>query len=103
MKLSAAFVICLMLSPISCFAYCAEPSTFRYSGPEKPYEPQKPLCASMQNCDEFEVDSYNREVEEYNDQIRQRNDAINTYIRELNSYLAEANDYAQCEVRTLRD
>jgi hypothetical protein len=69
--------------------------------PEKPDPPIKPLCASTNSCDEFEVKEYNDEVDEYNDKLEEYKADVDEYIAKLKEYVSETVEYAKCEVREL--
>lgn len=74
--------------------YCSEPSPpFT-----KPQKPNTPYCVNewtnSHTCDDWQVDSYNRELEAYNRDVER-------YINDLQVYVSNAANYAQCEIENL--
>lgn len=79
----------LALPCVANAAYCFEPST-PYGG--APRRPNKPICASMRNCSQWEISSYQNEMEDY---VRK----LKRYVEEANMYAQEALEYAKCQLR----
>ena len=85
----------------SAFAYCRDPGR----APEAPrsYEkPKQPTCLAdarygeEPQCEQFELDRYQRETERYLDKLQE-------YADEAQQYAREAVAYAQCEAAETRD
>lgn len=93
-NLSVLTGIALLTFSNNSIAFCVEP-TPPFS---KPNKPTTPYCVNewdnTHTCEQWELDSFNREVEIYN-----RN--VEIYINDLESYVSEAADYASCEIRSL--
>lgn len=97
--------IVLFSSTASAF-YCSEPSPpGRYSKPTKPSPPTVPYCVNeytnTHTCEDWQINSYNREIESYNWQLRMYNSEVEDYIRKLESYVDDAIAYANCEIKSL--
>ena len=103
MRFLITLVVAVLVSSPA-FAYCFEPSVPRFFG-SKPDVPREPFCinkfSNTHTCDEWEINSYNRDVESYNRDLDTYRSAVNAYVRELDNYIDEAVEYAQCEVRNL--
>jgi hypothetical protein len=86
--------------------YCSEPSPpGRYSKPTQPTPPSVPYCvneySNTHTCDDWQIDSYNREIENYNWQLKMYSSEVDAYIRKLESYVDDAIEYANCEIKSL--
>lgn len=54
-------------------AYCSKP----YSTPQAP---DKPICASMGSCSQWDIDNYNNQVRQYYSDIDYYNQQVQDYI-----------------------
>lgn len=75
-------------------AFCSEPSPPW----TKPSPPSTPYCVNTwdntHTCDDWQIDSYNREVRTYRDDVAE-------YVAALQRYVDDAVDYAKCEINSL--
>lgn len=86
---------------------CSEPSFYGTApdGPSSYEKPDVPYClqdyrwSGRHTCDEWELNSYQREVDDY---VRKLNDYIreaNTFAEEAIAHAESAADYARCQAR----
>lgn len=99
-----ATVVMIISMTSNAFGYCSDPDTPSFYG-TKPSEPYAPYCVNTfsktHTCNDWEIDSYNRDVETYNMQLRAYQRAVEDYINDLNGYVDDAVAYAECEVSQL--
>lgn len=104
-KLAFIFIIFNLITflPTKAFSWCSAPSTPYDNVSSKPSIPSKPYCLNSysNDCDQWEIDNYNREVENYNYALRRYQNDLEQYVRDLQDYVNEASEYANCEIRNL--
>ena len=104
-KLAVIFIIFNLITffPSKVFSWCSAPSTPFGNISSKPNIPSKPYCLNSysNDCDQWEIDNYNREVENYNYALRRYQNDLEQYVRDLQDYFNEASEYANCEIRNL--
>lgn len=75
-------------------AFCSDPSP-PWS---KPSPPTTPYCVNTwdntHTCNDWEIDSYNRQVRAYRDEVE-------AYVAALQRYVDDAVEYAKCEINSL--
>jgi hypothetical protein len=89
-RLAAPGLLLLSLSTsqpaFAAYSFCSEPRAPSLSFITKP---SKPYCATMRNCEQWEVDSYRSNVKRYFDRLQE-------YLADVESYQKEAYEYAKC-------
>ncbi|MDR7029824.1 hypothetical protein [Rhizobium rosettiformans] len=87
------------------WAYCYEPSE-SFSPPEGPSsysKPSVPYCLSSyrfsgeHTCEQWEIDSYQRDVEEYVDKLQVYMNEAAEVARQAATFAEEVETYARCE------
>ena len=96
----------LLLSPNIAFAFCSEPnapdapSTF-----SRPDKPTIPFCVNTldntHTCEDWEIDSYNRDLRNYRDEVNDYVQDLRDYIDEAEDYYSEVVAYTKCEVNDI--
>ena len=98
---SLLLVLTFSLTATSAFAYCRAPGR----APEAPRsydKPRAPNClqdaryGEEPDCDDYELDRYEREVERYLEKLQD-------YADDAQRYAQEAAEYAQCEAAETRE
>lgn len=98
----AVLLVCVMSFVANpAFAYCRDPGR----APEAPRsydKPKKPAClenvryGQEPECDQYELDRYQREADRYIEKLQ-------TYADEAQDYAKEALKFAQCEATETRE
>ena len=96
-------VIMLFLSSNFALAFCSEPSA--PSAPStfnRPDKPTVPFCVdtfdNTHTCEDWEIDSYNRDLRNYRDEVDDYVQDLRDYIDEAEDYYSDVVAYAKCEV-----
>ncbi len=83
-----------LVLPVTALAYCTEPSFPIYT-PRAPQKPSEPMCVTMQNCTQFDIDMYRQELDSWVEDLRR-------YVQKAqdvaDEYAADALQFAKCEL-----
>ena len=75
--------------------------------PSAMYRPDPPYCLSTysysgsHDCENWEIESYNREIEDYVNRLKMYVSEAQEFAQEAVTFSEEAFEYAKCEVEDL--
>lgn len=96
------------LLPSSAYAFCTEPDApeapeipASYDAPKPPYCMEKFSSSGRHDCDDWELESYQRKVNEYIDKLEDYARDAAEFSDESRRFAQDAERYADCEKQGL--
>lgn len=96
--------ILLLLAPSTAIAYCGDPiaPSFQYFG-GTPNPPRTPACVNeytnTHTCDDWTIQSYNRDVDKFNTELGRYMDAVRRYADDVDAYYTNAVNQIDCLIK----